>query len=312
MSKKNYNFYLWSFLFVSLVLVNTLSAQTVTIKGTIVDSLTNDPLPGANVILPGTSIGAATDVDGKFLLRNIPVGSYSIRASYVGYDAQEFSIQLQEGRTLELEFELNPVSLEGQTVVITAQASGQKEAINQQLSSLEIKNVVSMARIQELPDANAAESVARLPGVSIIRQGGEGSKVVIRGLSPQYNQITIDGVQLPGNVVSNDPNSQNSLVGDRATDLSMISSSMLGGIEVVKAITPDMDAAVLGGVVNFGLRKAVRGNFDSPTFGLTTQGSYNDLKSTYNDYLLVGSYEQRFFDQSFGIFFTGINGKKKP
>ena len=310
MSKKNYIFYLWSFLFVSLVLVNTLSAQTVTIKGTIVDSLKNDPLPGANVILPGTSIGAATDVDGKFLLRNIPVGSYRIRASYVGYDPQEFSIELVAGRTLELEFELNPVSLEGQTVVITAQASGQKEAINQQLSSLEIKNVVSMARLQELPDANAAESVARLPGVSIIRQGGEGSKVVIRGLSPQYNQITIDGVQLPGNVVSNDPNSQNSIIGDRATDLSMISSSMLGGIEVVKAITPDMDAAVLGGVVNFGLRKAVKGNFDSPSFGLSTQGSYNDLKSTYNDYLLVGSYEQRFFDQSFGIFLQGSTEKR--
>ena len=90
----------------------------------------------------------------------------------------------------------------------------------------------------------------------------------------------------------------------------MISSSMLGGIEVVKAITPDMDAAVLGGVVNFGLRKAVKGNLDSPTFGLSTQGSYNDLKSTYNDYLLVGSYEQRFFDQSFGIFLQGSTEKR--
>ena len=58
------------------------------------------------------------------------------------------------------------------------------------------------ARIQELPDANAAESVSRLPGVSLIRTGGEGAKVVIRGLSPQYNQVTIDGVELPSNVAS--------------------------------------------------------------------------------------------------------------
>ena len=65
-----------------------------------------------------------------------------------------------------------------------------------------IVNIVSRARIQELPDANAAESVSRLPGVSLIRTGGEGSKVVIRGLSPQYNQITIDGVELPSNVAS--------------------------------------------------------------------------------------------------------------
>ena len=66
----------------------------------------------------------------------------------------------------------------------------------------------------------------------------------------------------------------------------------------------------MGGVVNFGLRKAVKGNFDSPTFGLTTQGSYNDLKTTYSDYLLVGSYEQRFFDQSFGIFLQGSTEKR--
>ncbi|MBI1933713.1 MAG: TonB-dependent receptor plug domain-containing protein [Ignavibacteriales bacterium] len=167
-----------------------------------------------------------------------------------------------------------------------------------------------MARIQELPDANAAESVARLPGVSLIREGGEGSKVVIRGLSPQYNQVTIDGVELPGNVVSNDPGEQTTLIGDRATNLSMISSSMLGGIEVIKAITPDMDAAVLGGVVNFGLRKAIKDESGNPTFGLTTQGSYNGLKETYNDYMLVGSYEQRFFDQSFGVFLQGSTERR--
>jgi hypothetical protein len=286
------------------------SAQTSNLRGVVLDSQTNDPLPGANVILKGTSIGAATDMEGKFLLRNIPPGEFTVRATYVGYDANETKIELVGGRTLETEFKLTAVSLEGETVVISAQASGQNEAINKQLTSIQIKNVVSLARIQELPDANAAESVSRLPGVSIIREGGEGAKVVIRGLSPQYNQVTIDGVQLPGNVISNDPSEQSSLVGDRATNLSMISSSMLGGIEVIKAVTPDMDAAVIGGVVNFGLRKAIRDNTNAPTFGITTQGSYNGLKETYNDYMLVGSYEQRFFDQSLGIFFQGSTEKR--
>ena len=162
---------------------------------------------------------------------------------------------------------------------------------------------------RRLPDANAAESVARLPGVSIIREGGEGAKVVVRGLSPQYNQIAIDGVQLPGNVVSNDPNEQASLVGDRATDLSMISSSILGGIDVVKAITPDMDAEVIGGVVNFGLRKA-KASDTGPVFGLTSQGSYNDLKGTYADYRLVGSFEHRVFNQRLGLFLQGTTEKR--
>ncbi|MDX1700532.1 MAG: TonB-dependent receptor, partial [Melioribacteraceae bacterium] len=297
-------------IFLSFSISSLLFAQSGKLKGRVLDKTTDEPLPAANVILLGTSIGAACDGEGNFLIRNIPVASYRIKVSYLGYETYEFNAEILENRTLEMEFKLDPVGVVGETVVITAQASGQKEAINQQLSSIQIKNVVSMARIQELPDANAAESVARLPGVSIIREGGEGSKVVIRGLSPQYNQITIDGVELPGNVVSNDRNEQSSLIGDRATNLSMISSSMLGGIEVIKAITPDMDAAVLGGVVNFGLRKAIRDDAGRPTFGLTTQGSYNGLKETYNDYMLVGSYEQRFFDGSLGIFFQGSTEKR--
>ncbi|MBK8946882.1 MAG: TonB-dependent receptor [Ignavibacteriae bacterium] len=295
------------YLFVTFGVIN---AQSGGLRGVVKDIQTKDALPGANIIIVGTSIGAATDVEGKFLLRNVTPGQYRIKATYVGYDAKEMSVNIVSGKTVEIIFELNAVSVEGETVVVTAQASGQKEAINQQLSSIQIKNVVSMARIQELPDANAAESVARLPGVSLLREGGEGSRVVIRGLSPQYNQVTIDGVQLPGNVVSNDPTEQTSIVGDRATNLSMISSSMLGGIEVIKAITPDMDAAVLGGVVNFGLRKAVKDKEGNPTFGLTTQGSYNGLKETYNDYMFVGSYEQRFFDGSFGIFLQGSTEKR--
>lgn len=285
------------------------SAQSATVRGTILDAVTSEPLPWANVILIGTSVGGASDIEGKFVIRDVPVGSHTVRATYIGYETRELEVVLTVDQVLELELPLDPVSLLEEEVVVTAQASGQTEAINRQLSSLAIKNVVSGARIQELPDANAAESVARLPGVSIIREGGEGARVVVRGLSPQYNQIAIDGVQLPGNVVSNNPNEQASLVGDRATDLSMISSSILGGIDVVKAITPDMDAAVIGGVVNFGLRKA-KTSGTSPVFGLTSQGGYNDLKGTYADYRLVGSLEHRVLNQRLGLFLQGTTEKR--
>ena len=122
------------------------------------------------------------------------------------------------------------------------------DAINKQLAAKSLVNVVSSDRIQELPDANAAESVARVPGVTIKREGGEGNKVVIRGLSPKYNSITVDGTRL----ASTDAD-------DRSTDLSMISQYMLDGIEVTKAGTPELDGDVLGGSVNFLLKKAKPG-----------------------------------------------------
>lgn len=292
LTKKFYQLFFISTIF----LTNITLGQSGNISGKVTDSQTDQPLPYSNILLVSTGFGTSAKVDGTYSIRNIPEGKYTIRVSYIGYKKVEETVEIVRNKTVELNFRMEPESLEGETVVITAQAIGQQHAINEQLNSLSVKNVVSSARIQELPDANAAESVSRLPGISLIRTGGEGSQVVVRGLSPQYNQITIDGVELPGNV-SSGPN-------DRATDLSMISSNMLGSIEVVKAITPDMDAAVLGGVVNFGMRKAAKGT-SNPSFEVIGQGSYNNLKNSYNNYKVVGSAEKRFLGEKLGVFVLG-------
>ena len=136
--------------------------------------------------------------------------------------------------------------------------------------------------------------MGRLPGVSVLRNGGEGFEVVVRGLQPKYNQIMIDGVQMS----SSDPE-------DRSTDLSMISSNMLEGIEVSKSVTPDMDANVIGGTVNFELREAKATESGLPGISLLTQGSYNSLPdavNNLNNYKYVVSGEERFLDNRLGVF----------
>jgi len=292
MNKKFFNSVLTIFI-ISLIAIKV-SATTSNILGTVRDAKTGEPLIGANIILVGTSMGAAADIDGKYIIQNVLPGSYTIHATYIGYKEQKIKITIKAGERIRQDFKLEPVGVKGKTVVVTAQASGQAQAINQQLSSDQIVNVVSAAKIQELPDANAAESVGRLPGVSITRSGGEGTEVVIRGLSPKYNEVMIDGIKM-----------SSTSTGDRSTDLSMISSNMLDGIEVSKTVTPDMDADVLGGTVNFEMREAKVKEPGVPVFNFLAQGGYNNLSDIYNkwnNYKYVGSVEDRFLDDRFGVF----------
>lgn len=282
------------------------------IRGNIKDAGTEEALPYTNIMLKGTSLGAAADENGDYVIRNIPAGSYTVLARYVGYKEKEIAVTIVDGRMLELNIELEAETVMGQDVIVTAQAEGQMHAINEQLSATSIKNVVSSARIQEVPDANAAESIGRLPGVSVLREGGEGNKVVIRGLSPKFNSITVDGVKMGGTGFT-ETNKIGSALGtsrsdiamnkltDRSADLSMISPNMLDGIEVVKAVTPDMDAEALGGSVNFKLKEAEAGMH----YDLSILGGFNNLKNSYGDYKFSGNVNTRFFDDKLGVLVQG-------
>lgn len=269
-------------------------AANTTISGIVTDAITGEPLIGANIILMKTSMGASSDMNGKFLISRVLPGNYTIRVSYIGYGEIKRQISLKDGDNLTQEFQLEPVGVEGQEIVVTGQAYGQKQAINQQLASNQISSVVSSGRIQELPDNTVAEAVGRLPGVTVLRSGGEGNEVVIRGMQPKYNQILVDGIQM---------SSFNPF--DRSADLSMISSNMLDGIEVIKSVTADMDADVVGGTINFKLREAKSNDFGRPVIHLLTQGTYKGLANAhnkFNNYKYVGSIENRFFEDKFGVF----------
>ena len=275
-------------------------------SGIVKGRLTNtkgDPLPGANVIISGrlengdtldiaSSSGAATNMDGYYSIRGIEPGEYILKASYIGYVTKKTSVVINEGKRTTKNIELTSASLQYQEVQITAQAEGQNSAINQQLSSNTVSNVVSADRMKDIPDRNAAESVGRLPGVSVQRSGGEGQKVAIRGLSPKYNVMQVSGVRMQ----SSDPN-------NRSVKINMISPNALSGIEVKKALTADMDADAVGGTVNLKVGKAEPGFNKS----FSIQGGYSGIaENKFEDYKINGSLSNRFFEDKFGVKTTGF------
>ncbi|MCP4310644.1 MAG: TonB-dependent receptor [Bacteroidetes bacterium] len=266
------------------------SGGNATIKGTITDALSGEVLIGTNIAISGSSLGASSDLNGEFTISNIPAGQQTVVFRYIGYKTVERTdVQLVAGETLQLDMAMNAEAIMGEEVVITIQAKGQRAAINQQLASNAITNIVSSDKIRDVPDVNAAESIGRLPGVSLLRSGGEGNKVVIRGLSPKYSVIEVDGVRMPGSS------------GDRSVGLSTVSSEMLDGIELSKSLTADKDADAIGGIVNLRTRVADEG-FHFNVYGT---GTYNNLHNSYNNYKLSGSVGNRFFKNRLGVLASG-------
>ncbi|MFZ4620025.1 MAG: TonB-dependent receptor plug domain-containing protein, partial [Bacteroidota bacterium] len=262
------------------------SQYTGEINGKTSDANDGTDLIGTLVLVGGTQMGTTSDVDGKFRLTGIKPGRTTIIFRFLGYKQDSVIVMVQSGGVHKVDIALKQVVIQGQEVVITVQMKGQQAAINQQVNSVAIVNVVSKDKIQELPDANAAESIGRLPGVSIQRDGGEGSKVLVRGLPAKYNPITIDGSKVPATDAA-----------DRSVDLTMISSDMLAGIEVSKAITPDKDGDAIGGTINFEVKKAEP---DWNSF-IRLQGGYNRQDDSYNNFRFNGGVSNRFFDDLLGV-----------
>lgn len=276
--------------FPAFLLISTTVFAQGSLRGVITDTLTNKPLIGANVFLLGTALGDATDLEGEYRIDRIPAGTYTLRISYIGYQSKDIDMNIQSDITTMLNVALYEDLVELGEIVVTAQALGQAAAINQQITSNTIVNVVSEEKIRELPDANAAESIGRLPGVSLLRSGGEANKVILRGLEDKFTVITIDGVKIP-------PTDATS----RGVDLSTLSQNSLAGIELYKAVTPDKDGDALAGSINLVTKKA-------PEFGklkADLKGDYNNLMESANQYDFSFHYGDRFFNNFLGVQLAG-------
>lgn len=231
-------------------------AQSGNIQGTISDE-NGIYLPGANVVISSLSKGAISDFDGKFTLIDVPAGTYTLSVSYLGYANLEQGVIVNANKTSEVSLFIEPKSMELDGVEVTGYGlSGQSKALNTQKTNLNITNVVSTDQIGKFPDANIGDAVKRIPGITMQVDQGEARNIIVRGLSPQLNSVTLNGSRVP------------SAEGDnRNVQMDLIPSDMIQTIEVNKAVTPDMDADALGGSVNLVTRTAPQGFRVSATAG---------------------------------------------
>lgn len=255
------------------------------IKGVITDKENGFPLPGATIKVEPTAKGTATNLEGIYTLY-VPPGSYMVDVSYLGYKKMSFSLVLEDNQIKELNLQLEPTSSELGEVVVSGILQGQSRAYNQQRSSANLINVVAADQIGRFPDPNVAEALQRIPGTNIDRDEGEGRYVIVRGLAPQFTNISINGEQIPS------PEA-----GVRFMALDAIPSNQLASIELTKAITPDMDGDAVGGSVNLITQTATSKDLQ---VNATIGGEYNQLNTNPGGQLSL-SLAKRSEDNRFGF-----------
>lgn len=223
-------------------------AQSGILKGRVIDEL-GLPLPGASVFLADLDKGMPTDANGYYTIVELPAGEHKLTVSFIGYQKLEKTVNIIDGTTTTENFTMVPGYSEGGEVIIMGdRLKGQAKALNQQKNNANITNVVAADQIGRFPDANIGDALKRITGITIQNDQGEARNIIIRGLAPQLNSVTLNGERVP------------SAEGDnRNIQLDLIPADLIQTIQVNKAVLPNMDADAIGGSVNLVTRSAPAG-----------------------------------------------------
>jgi outer membrane cobalamin receptor len=227
-------------LFACLCSTLALCGDSRSVFGTVRDKQTGEALVGANVLVVGTTIGAATDLEGKYTLRfSYAADTLSIRVSLVGYAPTVIThVSLGSNSSLKLDVDLTSTSVTTEEVVVTAQRqlSTESAMLAARKIAPTINDGFTMEQIKRTPDATSADALRRVTGISIV----DNKFVFVRGVTDRYNSTQLNGVD----VTSTDTD-----VDKKSFSYDMIPAGLLENTVVAKTMSPDLPGDFTGGLV---------------------------------------------------------------
>ncbi len=230
MSRKIYVLAVFTFIYSHLI------AQTGIIKGVVLDANTNETIIGANVLIEGTNLGAVSDLDGSFTIRNIPNGEQIVKVSFITYATESVQIVVEGSGVLSLNIPLKEDISELETVVVTAvrETATDIALLRDIKQSMNVVSGLSAESIRRTLDSDASQVVRRIPGVSVIQD----RFIVIRGLNERYNTTLLHNVNAP----SMEPDV-------RAFSFDVIPSNIIDQVLIYKSPAPELPGDFSGGMV---------------------------------------------------------------
>lgn len=207
--------------------------QVGTVVGSVTDVRTGRSLAGAQVFVPGSSAGALSGSDGRYLLTGVPVGSMIVRVEMIGYSASQRTVTVTLNGTTEANFQLQTSALQLDELVVTATGVRRKVEIGNALATLNVAGEVAERPVSDISDLLQS----RATGVQVIESGGSvgmGARIRIRGANSASlsNEpvIYVDGVR-----IDNDPNSISFETGGQSPSrLDDINPEDIESIEIIK------------------------------------------------------------------------------
>ncbi|MDZ7264017.1 MAG: TonB-dependent receptor [candidate division KSB1 bacterium] len=208
------------------------------IAGKLVDAETGSPLIGANVIIQGTNLGAASDLEGNYLINAVPTGTYTLVVMMMGYSRVTISdVVVTPNQVTKINASLKPEVIETEEVVVTAKAIRNTEAVllKDRQKAAAVSDAISAEAISRSGNGNAAEAMKQVTGASIV----DGKHVFVRGLGDRYTSTQLNGAEIP----SSDPYK-------RSGSIDLIPTNLVDNIITIKTFTPDKQGNFSGGTVD--------------------------------------------------------------
>ena len=244
-------------------------AQTGLIRGALIDSDFQDPVPFANIVVKETGTGTTSDFDGNYELELVE-GIYTIVFSFIGYETVEVkdvNVKLNEAAIVNVTLNTLAQGLDEVVVSVSASTNTERSVLEFQKKSISLVDGLSSQRIKSSGASNIASAVKSVPGVSV--QGGK--YVYVRGLGDRYTKSILNGVDIPG------------LDPDRNTiQMDIFPTNILDNVIIVKSAAAEMPADFTGGIVDIITKEFP----NSKQFSISFSSAYNP-KMHYNDSYLT-------------------------
>jgi len=236
------------FLAVMCAVTAAINGQTGTIEGIVKDLSSGSALPGATVIIEGTTTGTTTDADGRFRIINLKPGSYNLKITYVSYLPETIEkVRVEQNKTAQVEVVLkeNTVNLSDVTVTAVRKTNTELSMISDIKTNAFVTIGISGQQISKTLDKDASEVVKRVPGITI----QDDRFIIVRGLSERYNNVWLNNAATP------------SAEADvRAFSFDIIPSSMIENIMIIKSPAAELPVDFSGGFVKITTRNMPENN----------------------------------------------------